>query len=93
MESAAPPTSFAMVFAVAGAMIMASASWMMADHRRWSAALGLENGLGGKLLGRFVDHFGPLPWPLSKWTNARDVPMVPRQSFRSWWAKDHEEPK
>ncbi|MGO4956631.1 LutB/LldF family L-lactate oxidation iron-sulfur protein [Luteococcus sp. Sow4_B9] len=73
--------------------IMKSATWMFSDSRRWSAALGAENTLGGKVLGKAFDHFGPLPWPLSKWTNARDVPMVPEQSFRAWWKEREREQK
>ncbi|WP_082034605.1 LutB/LldF family L-lactate oxidation iron-sulfur protein [Nigerium massiliense] len=65
--------------------LMKSASWLFSDGRRWSAALGAEATVGGKVLGRVTDHFGPLPWPLSKWTNARDVPMVPDETFRHWF--------
>ncbi len=66
--------------------LMASASWLMSDARRWSAAT-KASGLGGRLLGR-ADHLGPLPYPLSKWTNARDVPIPPTESFRSWWKRE-----
>jgi L-lactate dehydrogenase complex protein LldF len=26
-----------------------------------------------------------LPGPLKGWTNARDFPALPAESFRSWW--------
>jgi L-lactate dehydrogenase complex protein LldF len=28
-----------------------------------------------------------LPWPGSRWTQARDLPLPPRESFRSWWRR------
>jgi L-lactate dehydrogenase complex protein LldF len=28
-----------------------------------------------------------LPWPLSGWTDSRDMPAVPAESFRDWWRK------
>lgn len=64
---------------------MTAAAWMMADSRRWETAT-KGAGLSGRLLGR-ADHIGPMPWPLSKWTNARDVPVPPTESFRSWWSR------
>jgi L-lactate dehydrogenase complex protein LldF len=30
--------------------------------------------------------FTQLPGPLSRWTAMRDLPAVPRESFREWWA-------
>ncbi|HRW02909.1 MAG TPA: DUF3390 domain-containing protein [Tetrasphaera sp.] len=33
-------------------------------------------------------HLGPLPWPMSKWSNARDLPNPPAESFRDWWKRE-----
>jgi L-lactate dehydrogenase complex protein LldF len=30
---------------------------------------------------------GRLPWPGSRWTDARDLPAPPAESFRRWWAR------
>ncbi|WP_409483392.1 lactate utilization protein B [Arsenicicoccus dermatophilus] len=67
--------------------VVASASWVMGDHRRWGAVM-KASGLTGRVLGRRFDHFGTLPWPLSRWTGARDVQMLPTESFRDWWARE-----
>jgi len=32
-------------------------------------------------------YIGPMPWPASLWTRARDIPMPPKESFRDWWAR------
>ncbi|MDO5711600.1 MAG: LutB/LldF family L-lactate oxidation iron-sulfur protein [Micrococcales bacterium] len=64
---------------------MKTAAWLMADHRRWSAALKAVNA-GGSVLGRRFDHFGAMPGPAASWTGSRDLPMLPSQSFRAWWA-------
>lgn len=70
----------------AEAAMMGTASWLMADHRRWAMA-GKSSGVMGKVLGKRFDHFGPLPPPLSRWTDARNVKMLPPESFRDWWAR------
>ena len=49
---------------------------------------GLPAALAGRVLGRRMESFGPLPPPLSRWTNARDVKMLPTESFRDWWARE-----
>ena len=67
---------------------MTAAAWMMSDAKRWTRAT-KGAGLGGRILGR-ADHLGPLPWPASLWTNARDVPVPPTESFRSWWQRERE---
>ncbi|WP_024285528.1 lactate utilization protein B [Cellulomonas sp. KRMCY2] len=41
-------------------------------------------------LGRLVARGGSirrLPWPGSLWTESRDLPAPPAQTFRSWWAR------
>lgn len=45
--------------------------------------------LAGRIFGKRT-HFGPLPWPASKWTNSRDLPVPPDESFRTWWDKREE---
>ena len=69
---------------------MKAGAWVMADHRRLMAVQAGAKATGG-VLGRITDHLGPLPWPLSKWTNSRDVPMPPTKTFRDWWDDEHED--
>ncbi|MFD4192652.1 lactate utilization protein B [Amycolatopsis thermoflava] len=74
----------------AEAVAMKSASWVLADSKRLGLA---ERGMGlaGRLLGRFGRKvmpggrraLGRLPWPGSLWSNARDVPAPPAESFRA----------
>lgn len=68
--------------------LMKAASWVMADHRRLAGA-GTASALAGKLLP--IRTIGPLPPPLSRWTQNRDVPMVPEQTFRQWWKENRDE--
>ncbi|GHE91658.1 iron-sulfur cluster-binding protein [Amycolatopsis deserti] len=79
----------------AEAVAMKSASWVLADSKRLGLA---ERGMGlaGRLLGRFGRKvlpggrraLGRLPWPGSLWSNARDVPAPPVESFRAWWRRE-----
>jgi L-lactate dehydrogenase complex protein LldF len=46
---------------------------------QWAAAF------GGRIVGR-KGRIGRLPGPGHAWTDARDAPAPPRESFRSWWA-------
>jgi L-lactate dehydrogenase complex protein LldF len=65
------------------AAAMAAAAWVMASPARFAAA---ERGLGaGRLLARRGRIATPLPFPLSRWTGARDLPAPPAETFRHWW--------
>ncbi|TCP56947.1 L-lactate dehydrogenase complex protein LldF [Tamaricihabitans halophyticus] len=64
---------------------MAAAAWMFGSRARYEAAQRAGS------LARFVAPRGKLshlPWPGSKWTNARDVPVPPKESFRGWWRRN-----
>jgi len=75
-------------------LAMKAASWLFSSSARMAGA---ERGSG--LLGRAASRFGRkespggrrvlgrLPWPGSAWTDARDLPSPPRESFRSWWRR------
>ncbi|MGH3878121.1 MAG: LutB/LldF family L-lactate oxidation iron-sulfur protein [Actinophytocola sp.] len=66
------------------AVSMAAAAWVMGSPRRF----GLAQRLGSLL--RFVARRGRirrLPWPGSKWTDARDLPAPAAESFSAWWRR------
>jgi L-lactate dehydrogenase complex protein LldF len=63
---------------------MAAASWAMRGHRRFTLAEKLLR------LGRLIARRGRirrLPPPLAGWTEARDLPAPPKETFREWWGK------
>jgi L-lactate dehydrogenase complex protein LldF len=64
---------------------MTGASWTLGRSSRL-ALLQTCAGLGGRVFGR-RGLIGRLPPPLSRWTDARDLPAPPRESFRRWWAR------
>ena len=71
------------------ALAMAAAAFVMARPRVFDRATRL---LG---LGRLFARRGrirALPFPLSAWTSSRDAPSPPAQTFRQWWALEHEGP-
>jgi L-lactate dehydrogenase complex protein LldF len=66
------------------AVAMAAAAWVMGSPARFRLAQRL-----GSLL-RFAARRGRikrLPWPGSKWTDARDVPAPPKETFSAWWRR------
>jgi len=57
----------------------------MGSPGRFAAA---ERGLAaGRLLARGGRIATPLPFPLSRWTAARDLPAPPPETFRTWWQR------
>lgn len=46
---------------------------------------GLRAGVPAAHLATGADGISSLPFVGGKWTQSRDVPQPPRQSFRSWW--------
>jgi L-lactate dehydrogenase complex protein LldF len=71
------------------AITMAAASWVMASPARWGAAQSASR--LGRVLGR-RGRIRRLPWPLSAWTGARDLPAPPTQTFRQWWRAERAGP-
>lgn len=76
----------------AEAAAMSAAAWVMADERRWSAAI--RGARAGRLLTGRRKVIGPVPLPvIGAWTGARDLPQPPRQTFRDWWRDSHGDPR
>jgi L-lactate dehydrogenase complex protein LldF len=67
------------------ALTMAAASWVMASPARFAAAQ--RSGRLGRLLGR-GGVIRRLPPPLSGWSQARDMPVPPKETFRQWWRRE-----
>jgi L-lactate dehydrogenase complex protein LldF len=61
-----------------------AAAVLATPGRLWLAET--ASSLAGRLIGRggLISH---LPPPLNSWTQARDAPVPPRESFRSWWRR------
>ncbi len=79
----------------AEAVAMRSAAWIFSDSRRLRL---VERGssIAGAVLGKVSRRMlpggrgalGRLPWPGSSWSDARDLPRPPAESFRAWWRRD-----
>ncbi|HWJ10816.1 MAG TPA: lactate utilization protein B [Nocardioides sp.] len=69
------------------AVAFRGAAWAFADERRLGRAERLS-GLAGRVLRRRGrTSVGRLPGPGSAWTDARDLPSPPTESFRDWWRR------
>jgi L-lactate dehydrogenase complex protein LldF len=62
---------------------MKSMAWIMGDARRFEMAIRLARIGQGPLVRDGAIHW--LPGMLGGWTSARDMPAMPKQSFREWW--------
>ncbi len=71
------------------AVAMAAMSWSMSSAGRF--ALAERSMQAGRLLRR-KGRIRRLPPPMSGWTSARDAPVPPRETFRSWWARERGKP-
>jgi L-lactate dehydrogenase complex protein LldF len=79
----------------AEALAMKATAWAFADSRRM--ALGERMASFGGRVGALVkrrqapggrDILAHLPWFGAKWTDARDLPLPPAESFRQWWRRE-----
>ncbi len=75
----------------AEAVAMRAAAWGFSDAGRmgWGERLA---GVAGRIRrgrgmpgGRRAVSW--LPWPGSRWTQTRDLPLPPTESFRAWWRR------
>ncbi|GAB3655210.1 lactate utilization protein B [Glycomyces tarimensis] len=62
---------------------MGAAEVVMNRPRLWRAALGAARFFSRPWRRR--GHVRRLPWPGSKWTVSRDLPVPPKETFRDWW--------
>ncbi|MEV6212693.1 LutB/LldF family L-lactate oxidation iron-sulfur protein [Kitasatospora sp. NPDC051914] len=78
----------------AEALAMKAAAVVL-DSPRLLGAAQKAAALGGRVLAR-DGRIGRLPGPLHGWSDSRDTPQPPTESFRQWWRKNkegsHEQP-
>jgi L-lactate dehydrogenase complex protein LldF len=65
--------------------VMKSSSRILSSPKLLSATQRVAR-LGGRVLSR-DGVIGPIPGPGRAWSDARDSPVPPAQTFRSWWAE------
>jgi L-lactate dehydrogenase complex protein LldF len=65
---------------------MKLAAWTMTHPALWAYAL--RAGRLGRLLGRRRGRIRRLPPPLSAWTDTRDLPRPPAETFRDQWVRE-----
>ena len=64
---------------------MKAAAWVLSDPRRLAAAQKAAT-IAGRLTGGRTVRSVP---GLGAWTNARDLPSPPTETFRQWWVREH----
>ncbi len=68
---------------------------MKAMYRAFASRRSFEAAQRAARLGRPLARGGRitrLPWPMSGWTNTRDLPEPPAETFRDWWRRERGEP-
>jgi L-lactate dehydrogenase complex protein LldF len=65
---------------------MDAAGWVLGRASRLRFA-GRVTSLAGRLLGGRMPR--SVPGPMSAWTDARDLPAPPAETFRQWWERTH----
>ncbi len=73
------------------AIAMKTAAWTFADYTRYERAQ--KAARVGQIPLAKNSIISSLPGLLAGWTNARDLPAVPAQSFREWWLERDKESK
>jgi L-lactate dehydrogenase complex protein LldF len=63
---------------------MAAASWVMASPVRFRLAQRLASAL--RIIAR-RGRITRLPWPGSRWTDSRDLPVPAKETFSAWWRR------
>jgi L-lactate dehydrogenase complex protein LldF len=63
---------------------MQAVLWLFGGQNRMAMAQHLGR-LGQRMLGVEDGMISRLPGPLSGWTDTRDFPALPAESFRTWW--------
>jgi L-lactate dehydrogenase complex protein LldF len=66
-------------------LLMRGLAWSMGDQHRYERTL-VRRARWARLLSR-DGRIRRLPGLLGKWTDARDLPAPPRQTFRAWWRR------
>ncbi|MGI8696235.1 MAG: LutB/LldF family L-lactate oxidation iron-sulfur protein [Mycobacteriales bacterium] len=70
----------------AEATAMRAAAWVFGSERRFDRALRAAR-QGGRIPAR-DGRISRLPGPLGAWTDSRDAPAPPAESFRDWWRRE-----
>ncbi|MBC2640929.1 MULTISPECIES: LutB/LldF family L-lactate oxidation iron-sulfur protein [unclassified Rhodococcus (in: high G+C Gram-positive bacteria)] len=70
-------------------LAMKAAGFVMGSEKRFAAVETVSK--VGRVLGGKKGRITSLPYPASKWTASRDLPAPPKETFRQWWARTHED--